>query len=440
MLFENWRDNPEDLQLLSAWVGEEQAQLRQQQAVEQLEPFLDQPDRAVSASVHAALIHLYIDLGQLVRAHELVQSLQALEPEGYRPPYFMGMILKRAGRLEEARDMFLAAVKRDEGIHVCWRALVECCAQIGDIDKGLTALQRASNRDWPDKWRRFWIFDRGVLYQQMGNYSLALVSFTELVLDCLARGMPELVQQQAAMSQVPASFPQAALGDIIDLLEQNGLQPFPHAGTLLGWWREGSFLSHDKDIDIMLPAATDWEQVLPIVDNAPGFRVMPSAMGHSNYISLIHQETGLVIDIGHHEYAEQGRVKHVWRIPGMPEEQCRRTMQSDYGLVRDQWYGRDFWRPDNPDRYLTEMYGDWQTPVADFDTLISGHHLVGFPDSVRCYGYNRLAGTLMDGNRDKGLSYASQILRKDPLDPLSNHVRKVLSRREQTESVKGDGQ
>jgi tetratricopeptide (TPR) repeat protein len=406
-----------------------QAQAQQALAVEQLSPYLAQPNPAVSAAVHASLLHLYVDLGQLVRAHELVKSLSTLEPEGYRPSYYMGLILKRAGRLEEARDLFLAAVKRDQGIHASWRELVDCCAQIGDFEKGLASLQRVSRREWPVWWRRFWMFKRGILYQQMGNYSLSLVSYTELVMDCLAGGMPEPTQRASAMSQVPASSPQAALGDAIDLLEQGGLQPFPHAGTLLGWWREGKFLPHDKDIDIMLPAATDWETVPAIISGSQDFELIPSEMGHSNYISMVHVETRLVVDIGHHEYAGEGQVKSVWRIPGIAEEQSRCTQQSAYRLVRDQWLGREFWRPEDPDRYLTEMYGDWQTPMVDFDTVISGHHLMGFPDCVRCYAYNRLAGFLMDGNQDKGLSYVSQILQKDPLDPVASKVSNVLSPR-----------
>ncbi len=69
-------------------------------------------------------------------------------------------------------------------------------------------------------------------------------------------------------------------------------------------------------------------------------------------------------------------------------------------------------------------------PPINFDTVISGCHLVGFPDVVRCFAYNRLAHALTEGNRDKGLAYVSQILDKDPLDPLSNHLRNVMAKRE----------
>jgi hypothetical protein len=160
-------------------------------------------------------------------------------------------------------------------------------------------------------------------------------------------------------------------------------------------------------------------------------------MGYSNFISLVHKESHVVVDISHHELAADGQVACVWRIPGVPDEQCRRTLQSPYQLVRDGWLGGDFWRPSDPDRYLTDVYGDWRTPVKTFDTVISGLHVVGFPDCVRCYGYNRLANALLEGSGNKGVSYVSQILRKDPLDPVSNHAL-IFLRRQPGEKVSRD--
>ena len=396
-------------------------------AVERLSPFLQQPHVAVSAAVHAALIHLHIDLGQLARAQELVKSLAELEPEGYRSPYLMGQILLRMDLWEKARDAFRVAVKKDPGMAIAWRELLKCFARTGEHPTGLACIQYLANQTWPVKWRRMWIYHRGVLYQQMANYSLALVSFAQLVLDCLTEGMPAAAPRPSVLSQVPPSAPRTALGDAIDMLERRGMQPFPSAGTLLGWWREGDFLGHDKDIDIMLPAGSDWEQVPTAVADAPEFKLIPSDMRFSNFVTLQHRATGLVVDITHHEDAADGNVGCVWRIPGVPDEQCRRTQQTAYRLVRDTWLDREFWRPEDPDRFLTDVYGDWRTPMVTFDTVISGHHLLGYPDSVRCYAYNRMSQALMEGDRNKGLSYADQIMRKDPLDPLALEARKALS-------------
>ena len=133
-------------------------QARQKLAAEQLMRHIEQPDPVVAAGVQAALILLCLDLGKLTRAHELVQSLAALEPDGYRPHHFMGLILKKLERLEEARDMFLEVLKRDPGVHDAWQELVQCCAQTGDFERALTYLQQASRRDWPAGLRRSWMY------------------------------------------------------------------------------------------------------------------------------------------------------------------------------------------------------------------------------------------------------------------------------------------
>jgi hypothetical protein len=269
----------------------------------------------------------------------------------------------------------------------------------------------------------------------MGNYTLALLSFSELILDCTANGLPKYKAKTAPLSRMPPSAPLAALKDAVALLEGQGLRPFPTAGTLLGWWREGTFLLHDKDVDVMLPPGSDWEKALTTISQAPSFDLLYNEMGYSNFESLVHRGTGVTVDLSHHEEGSGDKVRCVWRIPGIPDEQCRRTEQSPYQLVRDQWMGCEFWRPEEPDRYLGDLYGDWRTPMVNFDTVISGLHIMGFPDVVRCYAYNRLANAFAEGNKDKGLAYVSQILEKDPLDPVANHIKNYLAKRQNKESA-----
>jgi tetratricopeptide (TPR) repeat protein len=424
--FEQWQRNPVDLSLLSRWVSAMQQQSQQESAIERLAPIAAEPlEENVSAGVYTALFQLELDLGHIQQANEWVNQLDAAEPESFRAPYFRGLILQQLNRLEEAKAYFQEAVKRDRNRVDSWKGLVDCCANTRDFERGLAVVQQARRVPWSPRWRRYWTYKQGCMYQQMARYALALVSFSEIILDCVATGMPQQVASIPRLSQVPPSAPLAALSDAIRLLEGQGLQAFPTAGTLLGWWREGKFLAHDKDVDIMLPPGSDWQRAIAAVSGASEFGVAFNEMGYSNFISFIHRETRLVVDLSQHEETDEGRIQCVWRIPGLPDEQCRRTLQSPYHLVRDQWLGCEFWRPEDPDRYLTDLYGDWRTPMVNFDTVISGQHLVGFPDMVRCYAYNRLAHHLTEGNRDKGLAYVSQILDKDPLDPLSNHVRNV---------------
>ena len=429
--FEQWQRSPADLALLSRWVSDMQQQSQQQSAIERLAPIAGEAleDKA-AAGVYTALVTLELDLGHLQQANEWVDRLDAVEQEIFRTPYFRGLILQQVDRLEEAKGYFLEAIKRDSNRGDSWKALVECCAKTRDFQRALSVIREAKRLSWTPEWRRVWYYKQGCIHQQMADYALALVCFTEVVLDCASHGIPDRTPRKAALSLVPPAAPRAALCDAISLLEEQGLRPFPTAGTLLGWWREDKFLAHDKDIDIMLPPGSDWKKAITALVDAPAFDLVPNEMGYSNFQSLVHRETRLVVDLSQHEVGDGGKVQCVWRIPGLPHEQCRRTLQSGYRLVRDQWLGCEFWRPEDPDRFLTDVYGDWRTPMIYFDTVISGHHLVGFPDSVRCYAYNRLANTLCEGNRDKGLAYVSQILQKDPLDPIANHLRNLQTKRE----------
>lgn len=437
-LFEQWQQTPRDVPLLSRWVAQMQQQSQQRQAIEQLENYRQLQDVTVSASVHVALINLNLDLGDMSQADDCVNTLHSLKPESFQPYYFKGCILQRLNRHEQAKEAFKQAIQRQQDHEDAWRGLVDCAVKSRDFNEALSYIAEARKLSWPARWRRFLTYKQGCIYQMMTRYSLAMVSFAEVILDCVAAGIPQEREKKARLSQVPPSAPLAALREAIALLEGQGLQAFPTAGTLLGWCREGNFLPHDKDIDIMLPPGSDWGQAVAAVAASPAFRVIPSEMGYSNFISLMHSETRIVVDISHHEDTADGQVACVWRIPGLPDEQCRRTLQSPYQLVRDEWLGGEFWRPADPDRYLTDMYGDWRTPMKSFDTLISGQHVVGFPDCVRCYGYNRLANALCEGSGNKGLSYVSQVLQKDPLDPVACHVRNHLRSR-QGEAVPGDG-
>jgi tetratricopeptide (TPR) repeat protein len=427
---QQWLDNPANLALLSSWVGEMQAQSSQEAAVDRLTPVTDQAlEESVAAAVYSALFTLEFDLGRLKEANRWVKRLHDVEPDGFRCPHFHGLILKRLDRIDEASNYFLEAVKRSETWIEPWRELLDCCTEARDFDRAKRVIERAKQQPWEPRWRRFWSYREGCVHQQMARYSLAMVCFTQVIHDCVVHGIPDEVDKPPRLSQVPASAPLKALRDATGLFEGQGLRPFPTAGTLLGWWREDKFLAHDKDIDVMLPEPGDWAIALEAATTSPLFTVLPNEMGYANFRSLLHNETQLVVDISHHEKAADGRVRCVWRIPGLPEDQCRRTDQASYRLVRDRWLGCEFWRPEDPDKFLTELYGDWRTPMPHFDTVISGQHLMGFPDMVRCYGYNRLAIRLCEGRREKSMAYVSQILDKDPCDPVANFVRNQVAQK-----------
>ncbi|MEM6583650.1 MAG: tetratricopeptide repeat protein [Pseudomonadota bacterium] len=429
--FEQWQSDRSNLKALQVWLAFVQEQGLQSEAVAKLQPLaLAEMEPSESVPLYTALFSLELDLKHMKQASDWIDKLDKVDPEGFRPEYFRGQLLQAAGQFEAAKQRYLEAGKRNNQHADIWSRLIRCCMMTHDQELALRILTEVQKLDWPMAVERKWVYSQGCSYQQAGQYSLAMLSFARLIQDCLDRGVPKNPQQQPAkFSQVPEGAPLIALKEATAVLEEQGLRPFPTAGTLLGWWRENRFLSHDKDIDIMLPPGDDLELAYKTLSASPKFMGVFNEMGYINFRSFAHRDTEIVIDVGHHEVVANGMVQCAWRVPGIPDDQYRKTLQKSYTLTRDTWLGVEFWRPQDPDAFLSEMYGDWRTPVVGFDTVISGLHLVGFPDVVRCYAYNRLASWFSEGLGDKAVSYLEQIIKKDPLDPIANSIKRFAAKR-----------
>lgn len=157
-------------------------------------------------------------------------------------------------------------------------------------------------------------------------------------------------------------------------LEQHlNLPWFIISGTFLGCVREGGFLSHDYDIDIgvhaadfdapRLIAALDAAPDLVLVADSPAGTLTPRPGGGWDMqrwpalYTVMHQ-SGLMIDIFIHHTEDgdcwHGSAKHRWS-------------NTPFDLAPYPLAGITVQGPADADRYLTENYGDWRTPVTQFD-------------------------------------------------------------------------
>lgn len=59
------------------------------------------------------------------------------------------------------------------------------------------------------------------------------------------------------------------------------------------------------------------------------------------------------------------------------------------------------WRLKQPQDFLSALYGDWQQPDADFDTVICAHNLRGFSLLTQCFTFSRLFHLWRQGKRTK---------------------------------------
>ena len=143
------------------------------------------------------------------------------------------------------------------------------------------------------------------------------------------------------------------------------------SGTFLGLHRDNGFLPHDYDIDLGINAhEVDMddlvsrlrslpEHTIKSIYTIPRISVGETVTYHeqTGIIKLVHS-SGIQIDLFVHHLREgkllHGTRIHVWE-------------NTAYGLEHRTLAGVDVLAPDTPERYLRENYGDWETPITEFN-------------------------------------------------------------------------
>jgi hypothetical protein len=178
-----------------------------------------------------------------------------------------------------------------------------------------------------------------------------------------------------------------AIGDLCQVLDGAGTPFFFAAGTALGLVREGRPLGADGDIDVGV-FATDWDRdaLVALFTRDPRFDL--DLHPQTQKVGLRHRG-GAPVDIFRF-YEQDGRVWH--------DGVFVRWHNSPFRVVRQRIGGRSVPLPADPDRYLTENYGDgWRTPWPGFDAFTDDapNLEVTWPEYQRVHllrrGYERLA-------------------------------------------------
>lgn len=194
-----------------------------------------------------------------------------------------------------------------------------------------------------------------------------------------------------------------------------------HAGTLLALIREGDFFPFDQDFDLAaVPPATSAD-VADALIRTGSFRARPQAIDHGPFRSLGHVATGLAVDISDFE-RDGDRFVSVWRHPSGVVLRQAAVPAFSIRITDHAGIGRRLPMPSDPDAVLAATYGDWRTPAADFDTVVSApnilHH-TGFLHSVAAI---RLADGLMSGRREQARHLARHLHRHQVAPELMERV------------------
>ncbi|MCK2183040.1 hypothetical protein [Halomonas getboli] len=210
-----------------------------------------------------------------------------------------------------------------------------------------------------------------------------------------------------------------AIADFRDMMSDLAWPWYVVSGTFLGAVREQDFLGHDYDIDVGVDYPDfDLERLQGAVKASEGvwfiksvsyctFREPLDDSGVRYYqmekpilVKLVHK-TGLVADLFVH-VEEKGVLWH-----GSPihrwDNDCFKL--SEYQLGHETVYGAA-----DADHYLTENYGDWRTPVLDFDCSIDPPN-IRYSRTVRAVTYlSKVAHRfLLDGDVDRARRYLTSL-------------------------------
>lgn len=187
----------------------------------------------------------------------------------------------------------------------------------------------------------------------------------------------------------PIEDAKQALSDFLDLFPIDQMPWFFVSGTFLGLIRENGFLAHDYDIDLgvfedQIDIATTCDAilgsdhfVLKKYDYRQSSLFMPETTATNPdvpYILKIIHTSGIHIDLFiHYEDTSKTPAIH-WHGSSL-----HRWENSAFDLTSYQFYDHNVLGPADADRYLTENYGDWRTPVTEFNCTTDTPNLALVP-------------------------------------------------------------
>ena len=203
---------------------------------------------------------------------------------------------------------------------------------------------------------------------------------------------PALAPQEPRQGDFPIAGAKQALADFIALFPNDQMPWFLVSGTFLGLIRENGFLPHDYDIDFGV-----FEDQINIADTCAAILasdcfVLKKYDHHQSnlfkpdivstdpdipYILKIVHTSGVHIDLFIHYRDTRTTPAIYWHGSSL-----HRWENSAFDLTSYPFYGHSVLGPADADAYLTENYGDWRTPVTEFNCTTDTPNLALVPHPV----------------------------------------------------------
>ena len=176
------------------------------------------------------------------------------------------------------------------------------------------------------------------------------------------------------------------------ILKSKGLKPFLMSGTLLGYKREGSILSHDKDIDLGI---IGWENQYTIAEaliEAGFYKIDLSQLTGKNrfLISANDLRNGMAIDFFiFHEYSD-----HFLHGIDFDIGMTQNYRFSLFELQEVEFLNEKFFTPSDIEKNLSENYGDWQTPISSYVVTVESPAIIPIKNGESLITYMEIFKTI----------------------------------------------
>ena len=228
---------------------------------------------------------------------------------------------------------------------------------------------------------------------------------------------PALTKQDPRQGDFPIAGAKQALADFIALFPTEQMPWFLVSGTFLGLIRENGFLAHDYDIDFgVFEDQINISETCAAILSSDCFVLKKYDHHQSNlfkpdiastnpdipYILKIVHTSGVHIDLFIHYRDARTTPAVYWHGSSL-----HRWENRAFDLKSYQFYGHSVLGPVDADAYLTENYGDWRTPVTEFNCTTDTPNLALVPHPVAVVLFLRryVFATAFDPTHAKQLEY-----------------------------------
>ena len=168
----------------------------------------------------------------------------------------------------------------------------------------------------------------------------------------------------------------AVLIEVTDTLDSTGNVYWLSDGTLLGLVREGDFIAHDDDIDIVVLASSfNPEAIHQLI--AKGFVINQLFGTLEKGFGLTMRRDGIRVD-WFMCYEKDGQ--HVYSIFQQISRHRGQRLDYVYPIVQRKkqlFLGHEFYVPEDPEAYTETQYGPyWKMPNKIWNSFIDPHNIV----------------------------------------------------------------